>query len=1060
MRVCPNCSTESPDEFRFCPACASPLDADQAAAAPPPPKPATRETRKLVTVVFSDLAGSTTIGEKIDPESLRRMMESYYGTMRAVLERHGGSVEKMIGDAVMGVFGVPVLHEDDALRAARAAFEMRIALHEMNDELERRFGVRLQSRTGVNTGQVLTTESMDGFVTGGVTGDAVNVAARLEQAAPHGEILLGEVTYGMVRGAVEVESLGALELKGKSEGVPAYRLLSVDRTVAGRRSESPMVGRDTELASLYAALERAEQTQAPVMVTVDGLAGVGKTRLLDEFTTGVHGRTKVLTGRCLSYGEGITFWAIGEMVRQAAGLSDVDRGEAAVDKIARLIKDPDAQMAAERIASVIGIGGGTAGTLDESYWAIRRLFESIARTTPLVAVFEDIYWAEPGLLDLVEQLATLAKAPIMVLCLARPVLFEKRPTWGATVPSAERIDLGALGPDGAAALIQNLLGGSSLPPKIVQTLTSAAEGNPLFVEEMLSMLIDRGVLVRDGDAWITVGDATDIDVPPTISAVIASRLEELIADERTALATASVSGRVFYADATTFLAPETLQPQMEALLAALTGRQLIRPWTEELGGRPAFAFRHIMIREVTYESMPKSDRARLHELLAGWMEEALADRGAEFDEIIGYHLEQAFRLLEELAPVGATERVLAERAAAHLADAGRRALARLDAPAAINLLQRTIDLLQADAPQRHALLPGLARALLDQGDFDLAAATLDALPDGADEAVRCFADLTRLELDFMREPEGWADQAEVGARHAVEVFTQREDQRGLAEAYGMLTDIALLRCSSAAASESAMAAMEHARALGDASGRWYSSYSIALFFGPEPVPTAVARIEDVLHGWELGRGPRAATLWALAGLRAMEGNFDEARRLVDESAQIDLDLGREVVAVEGRAEMLGRIELLAGDPAAAERALREGYDFLEELGERSYLSTLAAMLARAALEQDQIDDADRFATISEETTEEDDAGSGILFHSIRARIDSQRGNHDSAESHARQAIDIAATTDYLDLQAGAALDLAEVLTAAGRLEEAQAAATDARERFKRKGNIPGVAAVT
>ncbi|HEY7283157.1 MAG TPA: adenylate/guanylate cyclase domain-containing protein, partial [Actinomycetota bacterium] len=414
--TCPSCGRENPEGFAFCGFCGAALD-----AAPPQG----REVRKTVTIVFSDVTGSTELGERLDPETLRRVMSRYFDAMRAVIERHGGTVEKFIGDAVMAVFGIPVLHEEDALRGVRAAWEMREELAALNEQLRPERGVTIAVRTGVNTGEVVAGDPASGQTL--VTGDTVNTAARLEQAAAPGEILLGDVTYRLVRDAVEVETVEPLELKGKAEPVPAHRLLDVAPEAAGhaRHLDSPMVGRNRELSLIRESFDRAVSERECHLFTLLGAAGVGKSRLVEEFIGATSGAT-VLRGRCLPYGEGITFYPVADVVRQAMGEHDMGSG------VDALIEDEErAPMVVERLAAVLGEDSAAGIGTEEMFWAVRTLFEGIAHRNPLVVVFDDIHWGEPTFLDLVDHVAGWSRdAPILLLCVARPELLDVRPTWG------------------------------------------------------------------------------------------------------------------------------------------------------------------------------------------------------------------------------------------------------------------------------------------------------------------------------------------------------------------------------------------------------------------------------------------------------------------------------------------------------------------------------------------------------------------------------------------------------------------------------------------------------
>ena len=446
MRICPTCGEENPERFRLCGFCG-------AALAAPAPAP---EVRKTVTVVFSDLKGSTALGERLDSEAVREVLEVYFTAMRGVLERHGGTVEKYVGDAIMAVFGLPRLHEDDALRAVRAAHQMRDALTEVNRLLESRWGVSLENRTGVNTGEVVAGDPSTGQRL--VTGDTVNVAARLEQAAPPLEVLIGESTYRLVRDGVQVEAMPPLELKGKSEPVAAYRLCGVSRERGFTpRTGTPLVGRAEELAVLSAAMERVAGRGVPEMVTVLAPAGTGKSRLLQEFLSGAAGRARVVRGRCLSYGEGITFWPLAEIARDAAGVSEDEAAEPALSKLSALLGEGSSD-AADRLAAVMGLTE-SAYPVHETFWAARRLLEGAARSGPVVAVFEDIHWAEPTFLELLAYLAeTGENAALLLLCTSRPELLELRPAWREEHARARTISLRPLSEAESAEVVDHLLG--------------------------------------------------------------------------------------------------------------------------------------------------------------------------------------------------------------------------------------------------------------------------------------------------------------------------------------------------------------------------------------------------------------------------------------------------------------------------------------------------------------------------------------------------------------------------------------------------------------------------
>ena len=711
MPLCGRCGTDNPAEARFCFACGTALSAARAPA---------RDLRKTVTIVFSDLAGSTRLGERLDSESLRQVMSRYFETMATILEHHGGTVEKFIGDAVMAVFGIPVVREDDAVRAVRATAEMRDALEDLNARLEARYGVRLRVRTGVNTGEVVAGDAALGqrFA----TGDAVNVAARLEQAAGADEILISEATHRLVRDAVRVEPVEPLELKGKSQRVPAFRLEEVvaDAPGVARRLDSPIVGREREMGRLRAALERASNDRACQLVTVLGPAGVGKSRLAHELRTGVAGRASVLLGRCLPYGEGITFWPVAEVVRRAAGITAGDAPDEARAKVAALVPaGDDASTIVDRVAGVMGLAE-TSASPEETSWALRKLIEAVAAERPLVLVFDDVHWAEDTFVDLLRHLAERGDGlPVLLLVLARPDVLETH-AWLGDGTVGQALTLDALSDEETGLLIDNLLEHAPAAEELRERVTAAGGGNPLFVEELLRMLIDEGALARDGGRWKPGRDLATVRVPPTIQALLAARLDRLTPPERTAIERAAVIGRVFWPGALRALAPEDDPAAVDELVAALAGKELVQRRGPRLGGEDGLCFSHILIRDVAYEGMLKADRATLHERFADWLEAQAGERATEYEEILGYHLERSHRYRMELAPLDARAARTGERAAERLGRGGGRALARGDMPAAVNLLERALALVADEGAQRADLSLKLGIALTEVGELDRA----------------------------------------------------------------------------------------------------------------------------------------------------------------------------------------------------------------------------------------------------------------------------------------------------------------------------------------------------
>jgi class 3 adenylate cyclase/tetratricopeptide (TPR) repeat protein len=1048
--VCRSCGEDNPERARFCLACGSSLE---------PAAPA-REVRKTVTILFCDVAGSTSLGERLDPETLRRVMTRYFEAMKAALERHGGTVEKFIGDAVMAVFGIPVLHEDDALRAVRAAAEMRDALEGLNEELARDQGATIGVRIGINTGQVVAGDASSGQ--GMVTGDAVNVAARLEQAAATGEILIGAETEHLVRDAVDVEPVDPLSLKGKEGPVPAFRLLSVQPATPGyaRRLDSPIVGRDHEQRLLAEAFARCRRERACQLFTMLGSPGVGKSRLAEEFarTSRLEADAIVLSGRCLPYGDGITFWPVAEIVHEAAGIREGDSPEVARDRIAGLLEGADdARLIADRVAQMAGLLDAGANPT-ELFWSLRRLFEEMARRSPLVVEFDDMHWAEPTLLDLVEHVADWSRdAPILLLCLARPELLDRRPTWGGGKMNATSILLEALSDQESEALIGNLLGRAELAEPARLQVVGAAEGNPLFVEQMLSMLIDEGLLQRDDGHWIASGDLSEMAVPPTIHALLAARLDRLQYEERAVIERASVVGKTFYTGAVTEMAPEPLRLQVPTHLMTLVRKELIRPDRSDVAGEDAFRFRHLLIRDAAYESMPKETRADLHERFAGWLERMAGPRLAEYGEILGYHLEQAYRYRAELGPVDDRGRELAGRAAAHLSASGHRATNRGDMRAAVHLLTRAAELLPVGSPDRLDLFPRIAVAMVELGEWNAADRLLEAAIEEAQRAGdRRVEWLSRAQLAQIRSHTEARESDDRIVREAIDVLQEFDDDYALSLAWFAMSENHNLWGREAASIEALEHALEHARRAGDQrmEAEMMGQLGGRMYFGPTRPEEAIRRAEEMLAGLPGHRLAEASALRAISRFRALQGHFEDAREMAARALAIVQELGLDLQVASTRGFTTAAIEWLAGDPVAAERELRANLAALERMGEWAAASTAVAVLGDMLYLQGRYEEALEATRRSEAWAAPEDLASQITYRRVRGKVLARLGEIEEGIRLAQQGVEIAEGTDF-GFRGDNLMDLAEVLRLAGHREGAATAARRALELYEEKGNEVG-----
>jgi class 3 adenylate cyclase/tetratricopeptide (TPR) repeat protein len=999
--------------------------------------------RKTVTIVFCDVVDSTPLGESIDAETYRRVISRYFLEVSRVLERHGGTVEKFIGDAVMAVFGIPTLHEDDALRAVRAAAELREALARLNEDLHGEYDVQLGIRIGVNTGEVIAGDPSGGQAF--ATGEAVTVAQRLQSSGNPGEILIGGTTERLVRDAVLVEPVDSLALKGRSEPMNAWRLLGV---IAGapafaRRLDAPMVGRERELGELRAAFAEVAESRTCRLAAIVGPAGIGKSRLANELLASVRDEASILVGRCLPYGEGITYWPLRDIVRTAAG--DLTR-----ERIEELLEgEEDATRIAERVAGAIGISD-SVGMREETMWAVRRLLERIARDRPVILGLDDLQWAEPTFLDLIEYLVGWSReAPILIVGLARPELLDRHPGWLSSNPGSTEIRLEPLSEPDAQTLLELLRGDAEVSPAMLARITRASEGNPLFVEQMLAMMIEDGTPVAD------------LAIPPSIHALLAARIDRLDPIERGVIERASVVGKEFWRGAIRDLSPSEERDGVGASLMTLVRKELIHPHISIFPREDAFEFRHILIRDAAYLGIPKESRAELHERYAAWLETVSGVRARELDEIIGYHLEQAFRYRQELGPISEDDQALAARAGDRLGAAGRRAIGvRADVSAGVNLISRAVSLLPTEDPLRRELLTELGSALMRTGDFT---ERVDEVLDEALAAAAAAGDKqlelrTLIEREFFREYAGSKDASEtipaVAAR-AIPLLEELGDDLGLAKAWWLKSEIELRAGRWGARAAALDRAVEHARLSGDVreQATLVGLLAQALYYGPTPVEEAIGRCEEFLVSVSGDRSLEAAIGSTLGGLRAMRGEFDEARRLWAAAEAMYEELGL-TFRRAARSPIPASIEMLAGEPAAAERELRWGYDKLEPMGEKGVSGTLAAFLGEAIYAQGRVDEAEAFAEIAGRTTANDDLVPQIVSRATRGKVLGKRGELEQAVQLGREALWLVEQTDFPDLHADVLLSMAEIL-GSGSGEDPSPLLERACEVYKRKGNVVG-----
>jgi class 3 adenylate cyclase len=1033
---CPVCGSGCAPTAKFCRSCGIPLVA----------RPAEKtEARKVVTIIFADLIGSTSLHERLDAESTRRLMDRYYRALRVAVETHGGTVVKLLGDGVIAAFGVPRVAEDDAIRAVRAAVAMQHAFRELARAQADAVG-DLGLRVGVNTGEVVVSEGNDDVV-----GDPVNVAARLQQEARDGDVLIGESTCRLVSELVTLAPFGVLSLKGRAETVAAYRVVSLDRPAGA--AATAFVGRDDELRRIMAVYDAAVTERRARLAVILGSPGLGKSRLLDEVGRRLGDSAKVLTAHCESAG-GATFAPIAKAVRTWLGVGQADRTDP---------PDPsDPALIAALLASA-------SASPEETFFVIRRFLTALATTRPVVLAIDDLQWAEPLLLDLIEHLIQWSKdVPLLVLAAARPELRDARSSLASSGGLvSEVVTLAGLDAAAATRLAANVIGADALPAAVAGRVLATSEGNPLFVGELVRMLVNDGALKREGDRWTAAVDLAAHDMPPTIHALLAARIERLRPEDRAVLERAAVVGRQFSRSAVAHLLPREIT-DLDARLESLRRSEVIEPDASWFLGEPALRFHHGLTRDAAYRRVLKGTRAELHARLADWIESRVGD-AIEHDETLGWHLEQAHQHLRELGPIDAHGRALGERAARYLAAAGRRALARDDVAPAANLLGRGLHLLDESDPARADLALDWCEALLSAGDVGPAAKAIAELgrfitrptPDPTPQPLipnprlaawhTCFVG----QLAVLTDPQSLHATAAAVAT-AAEELASAGDTAGEAKAHSVHA-AALQRLGKIGACEAALdKALTAARRADDRrrSNAVLAGAPLAALWGPSPVTRASGRCLDVVRVLRITQGAPAVEAVALrcqAVLEALRGRTAAARRMIASSRRMVEELG----IMQGLLEtemFAGLIELIEGDTAAAELSLRAAYDGLRDHGLGIDAARAAALLGITLLAQGRAAEAEALSHESE-TLAGDDLQAAITWRRVRAEALARRGEHATAVDFARAAADIAAATDALLHHADARMALAAALRAAGGRDADGAAAEEARaiELWEAKG---------
>jgi class 3 adenylate cyclase/tetratricopeptide (TPR) repeat protein len=958
--------------------------------------------RKLATALFVDLVGSTALLAGTDPEVARRRVTTFFELVSKIIESHGGTVEKFAGDAVMAVFGVPLAHEDDAERALRAAFDIRSSVD----------GLELQCRIGVEAGEVVY-EDTDSTL---ATGKAVNLAARLQQLAEPGEILVGEGVQRLVASVVELEHAGRQSLRGFVEPLPVWRAVSaVKRSDRGLGPPTvPLIGRDVELALLRNTFERTVRDRRAHLVTIYGEPGVGKSRLARDFIAGLDDVT-VLVGRSLPYGEGITYWPLAEMVKAWAGIVDDDSAEQARQKL--LAACPD-EAIVDLLALAAGVVEGAGGdrSRQEIAWAAREWAERVAALQPLVLAFEDVHWSEEPLRELIEHLASSVRdAPLLILCLARPELLEADPDWGGGRTRGASIELGALTRGDAEELVDALLADGGVSAAIRDAVLDKTEGNPLFVEETVRMLAE--------------GTDGSVQIPDTVQALIAARIDALPRASKTVLQRAAVIGRVFWQGALEHVSTDI--ENVGDVLEALVDRDfLLREQRSSISAEQAFRFKHILIREIAYSGLTKSARAELHAEFADW----LHGRGVEeLVEIRAYHLDQAVRLLTELE--GTSPPGLAAKAARALEAAGTRALAREANRSGRRLLVRAVEL-EPTLERRYQA----ARAAWRLNDIPAVTVEMERVRAEAKEAGD-----RRIEgraLITLGEVVAFRDSDTPGSRRIIEeglALLDPDDLVGRIDALWQLHMLAKWVGDVTGSRRYAQEMLDASRELGRKDLMSWATNALANTYlweieldRAEELAIEAARLAEESGGIV----PRGDALNILANVAELRGDADEGATLNERAIALFAEAG--AVLDQGRSlNHLAELVMKQGDDDRAERLAREAVRLLKPLGDRGYLCESQRILAQVLVRKGKVDEAERFALEAVETVGPEDVTSLATTQMALGLVRAAQGRHDEAEALLRGAVDRAAEApDWI--RATTTGELARYLRMQGRGQEAAA----------------------
>lgn len=1039
-RACPSCGATNPLGAHFCLECGSPLAGTGLAE------------RRVVSVLFADLVGSTSLTTSLDPEPMHAIIGRYFAAMREVIERHGGTVEKFIGDAVMAVFGLPVAHEDDPERAVRAA----LAMQERMTELNARRDTELRMRIGIATGEVVADPQAAAAGQFMVTGEVVNFASRLQTHAPAGGVVVDQRTYEGSRHTTLYHPLPAVE-GGEFAGRPRWQLTGVGERRSAKRLQAGLVGRDEEIQFLMALYRRAVEGRRPNLVTIVGPAGVGKTRLVDELLDSLASGTNpphVLRGRCPAYGEGLTYWPLAEMLKQECDVKDNDPAAVAAQKLRAgvlricgpLLGTEDSDMIAADLATILGVelapdfdalwrtrlqtskqlvesrpvavrdpsvGSETRHSSEVVLQSLRAFFFAKAHTEPLVLVFEDLHWAEQSLLDTLERLGTRGTdAPVLMVCLARPELLERYPGWGMRIRDHTTISLAPLPAAMGDRLITELLKGAALPADVHDAVLARAEGNPFFIEEILRILIDEGSLAKDDGGWRWAAPSLEIRIPDTIHGLLLSRLDLLSPLEKRVIQDASVVGRIFWPGA--LLAMDTVSPaEAAAALTRLADRDLVeeRP-VSSLAGEREFAFTHALIREVAYMTLPKTARSDHHLRFARWLGQAAPENSDEFLEVVAYHREQAWRHKFE---TGDRDTALARSSVDALRRAGARATTLGTLPEARRLYERALTVVHHAGLETDAGL--YAELLTDHSDvvkwvrtpatvFEDTETVLRLAPAIGREDLLARAWLNRAFAEYDREN---LESAEKALHKALELFRKLADRQGEAEAFELLGIIThSLRGRLSKAQTAYEKALELYRAMGDGKGtaRTLAFLGRALLDSGQ-VPAARPVLEEAyaLANNHHERVSQAAAATGLAIFEHLAGESEASVRYFTEAITVRRGLGDPVAEAYTRRH-LGMHLLRQGKVPEAEREIQTARSLLREHGATTDSPFLLRSLAEISLARGDLIAAAEYAEQSLAGVLDEDAVPQATHRATLAKVRAAQGRAEEAGSLFEESVQI------------------------------------------------------